>query len=80
MFANLTTFAHLSISAAMNLLKSVEEPVIGKRARVREEVVVGKETTQRTETVKDNVRRTEVRVEQLGRTDEPNLERDRRDV
>lgn len=64
----------------IEITETVEEPVIGKRARVREEVVVGKETTQRTETVKDNVRRTEVRVEQLGRTDEPNLERDRRDV
>jgi uncharacterized protein (TIGR02271 family) len=48
-----------------------EEPVVSKRARVREEVVVGKETTERTETVKDNVRRTEVRVEKLDGSDEP---------
>jgi uncharacterized protein (TIGR02271 family) len=42
-----------------------EEPVVQKRARVREEVVVGKEATERTETVRDNVRRTEVEVEPL---------------
>jgi hypothetical protein len=46
-----------------------EEPVVQKRARVREEVVVGKETTQRTEKVRDNVRRTEVKVEPLNTED-----------
>jgi len=40
-----------------------EEPVITKDARVKEEVVVRKEADQRTETVRDNVRRTEVEVE-----------------
>ncbi|MGI9073730.1 MAG: YsnF/AvaK domain-containing protein [Bryobacteraceae bacterium] len=43
-----------------------EEPVISKEARVVEEVRVNKEATQRKETVKDNVRRTEVKVENLG--------------
>lgn len=43
-----------------------EEPVVQKRARVREEIVVGKETRNRTEKVKDTVRRTEVEVERLG--------------
>jgi uncharacterized protein (TIGR02271 family) len=43
-----------------------EEPVVQKRARVKEEVVVGKETKQRTQKVKDTVRRTEVKVEKLG--------------
>ena len=42
-----------------------EEPVVQKRARVREEVVVGKETKTRTEKVRDTVRRTEVEVERL---------------
>lgn len=42
-----------------------EEPVVAKRARVREEIVVDKETTERTETVRDSVRRTEVDVEKL---------------
>jgi uncharacterized protein (TIGR02271 family) len=43
-----------------------EEPVISKEARVVEEVRVNKEATQRKETVKDKVRRTEVQVENLG--------------
>jgi uncharacterized protein (TIGR02271 family) len=42
-----------------------EEPVIAKQARVVEEVVVGKEATQRTETVRDTVRRTDVEVEPI---------------
>jgi uncharacterized protein (TIGR02271 family) len=40
-----------------------EEPVIAKEARVKEEIVVRKEADQRTETVRDNVRHTEVEVE-----------------
>jgi uncharacterized protein (TIGR02271 family) len=40
-----------------------EEPVISKEARVKEEVVVRKEADQRTETVQDSVRHTEVDVE-----------------
>jgi uncharacterized protein (TIGR02271 family) len=40
-----------------------EEPVISKETRLREEVVVHKEADQRTETVHDNVRHTEVEVE-----------------
>jgi hypothetical protein len=44
----------------------VEEPVISKRSRVVEEVVVGKEVHDRTETVRDNVLRSEVQVEDSG--------------
>jgi stress response protein YsnF len=40
-----------------------EEPVVSKEARLKEEVVVRKEADQRTETVHDTVRRTEVDVE-----------------
>lgn len=40
-----------------------EEPVISKEARMKEEIVVRKEGDQRTETVRDTVRRTEVEVE-----------------
>ena len=40
-----------------------EEPVIAKEARVKEEVVVRQEADQRTETVRDTVRQTEVEVE-----------------
>ena len=41
-----------------------EEPVVAKEARVVEEVQVGKDVSERTETVRDTVRRTEVNVEQ----------------
>jgi len=50
---------------SVEVTEMAEEPVVRKRARVREEVVVGKETTQRTEKVRDTVRRTEVEVEKL---------------
>jgi len=43
----------------------VSEPVVEKIARVVEEVVIGKEATQRTEKIDDTVRRTDVEVEQL---------------
>ncbi len=42
-----------------------EEPVIAKTARVVEEIRVGKESTERTETVRENVRHTEVKVDNL---------------
>jgi len=51
----------------IEVTEMAEEPVVAKRARVREEVTVGKEATERTETISDNVRRTEVEVEPLGR-------------
>jgi stress response protein YsnF len=44
---------------------TAEEAVVAKDARVVEEVVVGQESSDRTETVKDSVRRTDVDVEQL---------------
>ena len=43
-----------------------EEAVVSKQARVVEEVVVKKEATEHTETVRDTVRRTEVQVDQTG--------------
>jgi uncharacterized protein (TIGR02271 family) len=43
-----------------------EEAVARKQARVVEEVVVSKDVTERTETVRDTVRRTEVEVEPTG--------------
>jgi uncharacterized protein (TIGR02271 family) len=51
---------------SIEVTEMAEEPVVNKRARVREEVVVGKETTERTEKIRDTVRRTEVEVERLG--------------
>lgn len=45
--------------------ETAEVPVVQKSARVVEEVEVGKAVERRTETVRDTVRRTDVRVEQL---------------
>jgi uncharacterized protein (TIGR02271 family) len=42
-----------------------EEPVVRKEAHVTEEVVVGKDVEEHTETVRDTVRHTEVDVEEL---------------
>ena len=50
----------------IELTETAEEAVVGKTARVVEEVRVGKEATDHTETVRDTVRHTEVEVEQLG--------------
>ena len=46
-----------------------EVPVVSKTARVVEEVTVGKTATERTETVRDTVRRTDVDVEDVAATD-----------
>jgi uncharacterized protein (TIGR02271 family) len=43
-----------------------EEAVVSKRTRVVEEVVVNKEVEERSETLRDSARRTEVEVESLG--------------
>ena len=52
--------------------ESAEEAVVSKEARVTEEVVVRKQAEERTETVSDTVRRTEVEVEdERGRTGAP---------
>ena len=45
-----------------------EQPVVAKQARVVEEVRVGKDVSQRSETVRDTVRHTEVEVEQMAGT------------
>lgn len=47
----------------IEVTETVEEPVIEKTARVIEEVVIGKERRSKTKTVRDNVRKSEVRVE-----------------
>jgi len=50
----------------IELTETSEEAVVSKRARVVEEVVVGKDVTERTQTVRDSVRKTEVEVEDAG--------------
>lgn len=52
------------------LRESAEEAVVQKTARVVEEVVVGKEVTQRDDQVSETLRRTEVDVEQFGATED----------
>src|SRR5204863_653003 len=42
---------------------TAEEAVVGKEARVKEEIIVGKDAEERTETVSDTVRRTEVEID-----------------
>jgi uncharacterized protein (TIGR02271 family) len=49
----------------IEVTESAEEPVINKRARVREEVVINKEAIERVQTVRDSIRRTEVGIESL---------------
>jgi len=52
-------------NATVEMRETAEEAVVEKRARVVEEVVVGKESRERTEHISDTVRRTDVRVEPL---------------
>jgi uncharacterized protein (TIGR02271 family) len=47
--------------------QTTEEPVVSKTAHIAEEVVVRKDTTERTETVRDDVRREEVEVKNPNR-------------
>jgi uncharacterized protein (TIGR02271 family) len=51
-----------------------EEPVVSKQARVVEEVVVGKQVEQRTQTVRETARRTDVEVEKLNPDNERTAE------
>ena len=55
----------------ITMTEHAEVPVVSKTANVVEEISVGKEVTERTETVHDTVRRTDVDVEQLATTDKP---------
>jgi len=47
-----------------------EEAVVSKQARIIEEVIVSKDVSEHTETVRDTVRRTDVKVEQTGATNQ----------
>lgn len=51
---------------SFEMRETAEEAVIGKTARIVEEVVVSKEGSDRTQEIHDTVRRTDVEVEQLG--------------
>ena len=49
----------------IEMTESAEEAVVSKTARVYEEVGLRKEATDRTETIRDTVRKEEVAVEQI---------------
>lgn len=55
----------------IELTETAEEAVVGKTARVVEEVLVGKQVTERTEHITDTVRHTEVEVENVAPTTTP---------
>ncbi len=56
-------------SRSFELTETAEEAVVSKTAHVVEEVVVGKVAGERTEHIRDTVRRTEVEVEELPSTE-----------
>jgi len=62
--ADLRTAANTTIE----MTETREQAIVNKEARVVEEVVVGKEVNQHTETVQDTVRHTDVDVQQLSGT------------
>jgi uncharacterized protein (TIGR02271 family) len=51
----------------IEMRETAEEPVVEKSARVVEEVVVGKQVSERQQQISDTVRHTEVEVEKLGK-------------
>jgi uncharacterized protein (TIGR02271 family) len=53
----------------IELTERAEVPIVNKEARVVEEISVGKEVGERTETVQDTVRKTDVEVEEIDSTD-----------
>jgi uncharacterized protein (TIGR02271 family) len=50
---------------SIEIHETIEEPVISKRRRVVEEVVIGRETRERTQSISETVRKTQVNVEPL---------------
>ena len=59
-------------SGTLEVREKAEEAVVQKQARVVEEVRIGKEATERTETVRDTVRKTDVEVEETDATNTTN--------
>lgn len=70
--ATAADFAAAEAAGDIELRERAEKAVVGKSARVVEEVSIGKEVGERTEHIRDTVTRTEVDVEELGtRGNEP---------
>jgi len=63
----------------IEVTETSEEAVIGKQARVVEEVAIHKDARERTETIHDTVRRTEVEVEPINRSNFDNTNYQRYD-
>lgn len=61
----------------LEVTERAEEAVVGKTARVVEEVVVGKQVEEHTETVHDTLRRTDVDVQEVNSTKTTRTDRDR---
>ena len=61
----------------IEVTEMAEVPVVSKEAHVVEEVVVGKNVTERQQTVSDTVKRTEVDVDEVNRTGDVNRPNDR---
>ena len=51
----------------VEVAETAEVPVVGKRVRLREEIVVRTERTQHVETVRETLRRDEVEIQQPGK-------------
>ena len=58
-------FAQAQQAGTLEVRERDEEAVVDKQARVVEEVVINKEAQERTETIQDTVRRTDVDVEEI---------------
>lgn len=63
----------------IELTERAEVPVVNKEARVVEEVRVRKEVTERNETIRDTVRRTDIDVDQTNESGRSSTDYDRRD-
>jgi len=72
--ANSTDFDTFK-EGVIEMEEHAEIPVVNKESRVVEEINVNKEVSERTETVRDTVRRTEVDIENLGDRDKNNTYR-----
>jgi len=59
-------------ASVVEVRETDQEAVVNKEARAVEEVVVGKEVQERTQTVRDKVRRTDVNVENTGQSNQTN--------
>jgi stress response protein YsnF len=55
------------VEMTVEVVETAEVPIVNKRTRLREEIVVRTECTQRVETVREIVRRDEVEISQPGK-------------